>query len=598
MIKTIQLLSLGALLLSLAAWYAPNNDTWRDKISPELLAEAEAGGTPSFIVLMRDQADVSGAHQLNGKLARGRYVTARLQATALRSQRRARAILQEVGAAHSSFFVVNALHARGNLALMARLAQLPEVANLQPNAPFQIEEPMPYRGDDGEIGSREGVEWGIERIRAQEVWALGFTGQGVTVAGADTGVEWQHPAIRDQYRGWDGAAADHSYNWFDGVMELSPLHNDTSNAASNNPCGLSILVPCDDHNHGTHTVGTMAGGLSDQDKNIGVAPGARWIACRNMERGWGSPATYIACFEWMMLPTDSQGNNPDLSKAPHVINNSWGCPAVEGCNPDNWAVMQTVIENVKASGIVVVVSAGNSGPACGSVSVPAAMYEASFTVGATRQNDTIANFSSRGVVSADSSFRLKPDIAAPGVGVRSAIRNGNYASWNGTSMAGPHVAGLVALMISANPQLAGQVEVIEDIIEATAMPMQSAQDCGGVSGLSVPNAVYGHGRIDAFAAVEAVIALIVSTDDPTKAPALQVQPNPVSDWLYLSSATPLPKGALLTLFDAAGKQVAQAQWPEEALQHSISMAHLASGLYFYRLSAGGQLHTGKVIKAD
>jgi hypothetical protein len=215
-----------------------------------------------------------------------------------------------------------------------------------------------------------------------------------------------------------------------------------------------------------------------------------------MNSGVGSPATYTECFQWFAAPTDGNGMNPDPTKAPDVINNSWGCPAFEGCSADT---LQTVIENVRAAGIVVVASAGNDGPSCGTVRDPPPLYDASFSVGATDSTDTIASFSSRGPVTVDGSNRRKPDVVAPGLSVRSAWPGGTYATASGTSMAGPHVAGLVALLLDARPDLRGRVDEIEAILERSAVPRTPGQSCGGdVIGVSVPNHVYGHGRVDAL----------------------------------------------------------------------------------------------------
>ncbi len=178
--------------------------------------------------------------------------------------------------------------------------------------------------------------------------------------------------------------------------------------------------------------------------------------------------------------------------APDVINNSWGCPPSEGCSA---TALQTVVENTRAAGIVVVVSAGNSGAAgCASVSDPPAIYDASFSVGATSISDAIANLSSRGPVTVDGSNRLKPDVAAPGINVRSSFRNGTYGPASGTSMAGPHVAGLVALLLAAAPGLAGDVDQIEECLRQAAVPSWNTQTCGGIPSGDVPNNVYGHGR--------------------------------------------------------------------------------------------------------
>jgi hypothetical protein len=201
--------------------------------------------------------------------------------------------------------------------------------------------------------------------------------------------------------------------------------------------------------------------------------------------------------------------------APHVINNSWSCPSSEGCNSGNYSTMETVVNNVRAAGIVVVVSAGNSGPNCSTVNAPPAIYTGSFVVGATNSSDVIASFSSRGPVTVYGNHR-KPDVVAPGVGVASCVGVDNnpgtysYASWNGTSMAGPHVAGAVALLISAKPALAGQVDEIESLLEGTALDLfPSAPFCGNDNSGSTPNNVYGYGRINILAAVNAALSLPV-----------------------------------------------------------------------------------------
>jgi subtilisin family serine protease len=338
------------------------------------------------------------------------------------------------------------------------------------------------------------VTWNVQKIRADSVWALGYTGQGVVIGGQDTGYDWDHPALINQYRGWNGSSADHNYNWHDAI-----------HTGSNTVCPPNSPVPCDDNSHGTHTMGTMVGddGAGNQ---IGMAPGARWIGCRNMNQGDGTPATYAECFQWFLAPTDLAGANPDPARAPHVVNNSWGCPPSEGCTaPD---ILRTVVENVRAAGIVVVASAGNSGSTCFTVADPPAIYDAAFTVGSTTSSDTASSFSSRGPVTVDGSGRLKPDLAAPGSSIRSSTLGGGYGLSSGTSMASPHAAGVVALIVAAEPRLAGRVDAIERILRDTAVPLTAAQDCGAFPGSAVPNAVFGAGRLDALAAVERAIAFI------------------------------------------------------------------------------------------
>jgi uncharacterized repeat protein (TIGR01451 family) len=314
----------------------------------------------------------------------------------------------------------------------------------------------------------------------------------VVVAGQDTGYDWDHPALKSQYRGWDGGTVDHDYNWHDAI------HDNDPHTAPGNPCGFDSPEPCDDHGHGTHTMGTIVGDDGGSNK-IGVAPGSRWISCRNMEQRWGTPATYAECFEFFLAPYPIGGDpmiQGDPSRAPHVINNSWSCPPSEGCDTGS---LRSVIANVRAAGIVVVVSAGNSGSACATVDEPPAVYDTAFSVGAIDSDDGIAGFSSRGPVTVDDSQRLKPDVSAPGVGVRSSFPGGTYGRLNGTSMAAPHVTGLVALLWSAAPQWIGDVDATERLVQEAARPVID-QSCGGDAD-GHPNNVYGWGIVDALAAV-------------------------------------------------------------------------------------------------
>lgn len=312
----------------------------------------------------------------------------------------------------------------------------------------------------------------------------------MVIGGADTGYDWSHPALKSQYRGWDGSTENHNYNWHDAVR--------SDITGGGNSCGFDLKVPCDDRGHGTHTMGIMVGddGAGNQ---IGMAPGARWIGCRNMEDGTGTPETYIECYQWFIAPTDLNNTNPDPSKSPDVINNSWYCPPAEGCTDPS--VLLTAVNNVRAAGILTVHSAGNRGPACSSIQYPAGIYDASFTVGNTMSNDEIYAFSSRGPVIIDASGRIKPDISAPGTSIRSSIPGG-YATYTGTSMAAPHVAGLAALLISAYPELAGQVDRIEYMITHTAKHLTTADGCGELPASAIPNNTYGWGRIDAWAALQ------------------------------------------------------------------------------------------------
>ncbi len=207
--------------------------------------------------------------------------------------------------------------------------------------------------------------------------------------------------------------------------------------------------------------------------------------------------TYSECFQFFIAPTDLNDENPLPELAPDVVNDSWSCPPspLEDCDDPN--VMLTVVENVRAAGIVVSHSAANSGPGCSSIDTPAAIYEASFTVGAVEQQRRHRQLLIRGPVTVDGSNRLKPDISAPGVSIRSSVPPGGYSSFSGTSMSAPHVSGLVALLISAQPCLAGDPDAIEQHIIDTAVPRTTGQECGGIPGDQVPNNTYGYGAIRA-----------------------------------------------------------------------------------------------------
>jgi uncharacterized repeat protein (TIGR01451 family) len=273
-------------------------------------------------------------------------------------------------------------------------------------------------------------------------------------------------------------------------------------------------------------MGTMVG--SGGAFQIGVAPGAKWIACRSMSEGVGTPASYSECFQWLMSPRKigEEWLGGDPAKAPDVINASWGCPPSEGCTDPT--VLRTVVDNTRAAKIVVVAAAGNDGTkGCGGLDMAPAIFESVFSVGATgEERDAIADFSSRGPVTVDNSSRLKPNISAPGVLVRSSTNTSDtgYATDQGTSMASPHVAGAVALLLSAYPRLS--VDAVETALEKSAVPRKTAQMCGLVSGDVVPNNTYGWGRLDALAAIQSLSA----------------------DWSISiqESADPVPPGASLT----------------------------------------------------
>lgn len=475
------------------------------KLAPWVLAKTSSGEEAEFLVLMEDQPDLSGAEKLKTKEEKGRFVFQALRAKAESSQASLTSLMRDRRVPYQSFYIVNAILVRGSRELamelatrrdVARIAGNPELQGLQPAEPTEIERLQTL------IASPEFVETGVNYVRAPEVWEMGFLGQGIVIGGQDTGVDWNHPALKNHYRGWDGTNANHDYNWHDSI------HGGVFGTGGT--CGPDTKAPCDDDNHGTHTIGSAIGsdGLFNQ---IGVAPGAKFIACRNMDRGNGKPSTYLECIEWLLAPypiggTPAQG---DPSKAPDITTNSWTCPPSEGCDPNT---LKAALEAHRAAGIMTVAAAGNSGSqGCSSVLYPPGIYAGSYTVGAVSAGTgTIASFSGRGPVTIDGSNRPKPDITAPGVSVRSSIRGGGYTFLSGTSMATPHVAGAVALLWSAHPELRGNVELTENILNESAVRVMTT-DCGSAA-TDIPNSVYGYGRLDVKAAIDLAQTKIGTTD--------------------------------------------------------------------------------------
>jgi subtilisin family serine protease len=457
----------------------------------------------SVLVYLKGAADLGPSRALATPAQKGAFVYRALADHAERAQGPLLAWLAGRGASARAFHVVNAVAVYDATPELVRaLAARPDVARIAVDRPFKLRLPKVDASDasDASAAAAEGEAVAapgsnLVTAGAVRVWdEFQVRGEGVVVAGQDTGIEWTHPGLRAHYRGGSGASVDHRYSWHDAIHRPA--------GGGGNPCGYDAPAPCDDNGHGTHTMGTMVGDDGNGNQ-VGMAPGAKWIGCRNMDEGEGTASRYIECFEWFLAPYPPGGNprtDGDPSRAPDVINNSWGCPASEGCQG---AEIVPVLQTLAQAGIVVVASAGNEGPGCGTIEAqPATASNVTLSVGAyNHRNGSIASFSSRGPSDLDG--QTGPDVTAPGVSIRSTVPGGRYAgsSWSGTSMAGPHVAGEVALLLSADPSLRGKVDEITDVVRSTSRPRTSSQSCGGVSGSARPNNTFGWGTIDAYAAV-------------------------------------------------------------------------------------------------
>jgi serine protease AprX len=572
----------AVLLFTVIPW--ANSQSWQ-KIDPSLnqIAQNHPQQEVEFLIILQSQEYNYHTDHIVGKVNKAAHVKYQLKNHKAPNAYTVNYLIQN-NIPHQQYFLVDVIYTKCAALHMQKIAQIHEVKAIIENSVSQINY-VEERNSSPAL--REGIpEWGIKKIKADSVWLLGVKGKNVVIGGQDTGYDFDVSPLLKKYRGYDtGGNHKHDYNWFDAIATKSPLSKD-----SLNPCGYKSATPCDDNNHGTHTMGTMVG--SDNDNSIGVAPEASWIGCRNMERGNGQLSTYLACFDWFFAPTDRQGKNPDITKAPHVINNSWFCSVEEGCNKDNWSVMQEAVKKLKAAGIAVVVSAGNSGPKCNTVVGPPAIFKESFSVGSTTIADTMSTFSSRGLVIMGRDTVMKPNVTAPGSAVRSVINNGAFASFSGTSMAGPHVAATIALMISANPKLSGQVKDIESILISTADPIVSKQVCNGISTATIPNPVFGYGRINAYKAVKAALNYKTTAVVEPESPLLfTFMPNPTSEVLFLNFREDADNHKL-KIFDHTGKLV----FNSFQSTSYVDVSNLPSGIFIIEVSNSKISERQKFIK--
>jgi len=455
-------------------------------IDPDLeriLAETPVGQPLSVLVFLNDQVDPRAiTAQMRAQRAtlreRHEVVVVALQQRAAATQgdllARLNALQNEKRVERfQPFWIDNSIRVDATPDVIHELAARPDVSTVYYN--YEIESTTPVeQGDEGPGGLR-GPEIGVVAVRAPEVWAMGITGAGVLVATLDTGVEGNHPALADRWRGVaDPRYADNpEWAWFD------PVTNTTFPQAFGS--------------HGTHTMGTVCGGPPGDQ--VGVAPGAQWIHAAVIDRV-SIPQTIADAklsFQWMLDPDEDPSTNWDV---PDVCSNSWRLATYHGY-PPCWDEFWSYLDACEAAGIVILFSAGNEGPSSWTIGRPPDRATTEFmccAVGAVDANDSnwpVASFSSRGPsdCTPGGEQAIKPDIAAPGVNVRSSVPGGGYSTMSGTSMASPHVNGVVALMREACPDL-GPEQILQIVYD-------TAYDLGPTG----EDNDYGYGMIDAYEAV-------------------------------------------------------------------------------------------------
>lgn len=433
------------------------------------------------LVYMADKFDSAGFKQAayqdyatkmnpyDMRLAVRRELVVSLKDHASSTQRGVLSLLEnnaDAVAEYEGFYIANVVYVKAKPAVIEQIARLPEVASIEKNKTIQREEPI----DEQAVtpSAEDELLWHLQMVRADQVWGLGIDGTGVVVANIDSGVDWTHPALQTSWRGYDpDGEHDSSASWYDAV--------------ANQP------FPVDSDSHGTHVMGTIVGRDPETGFTTGVAPGAKWIAARVFnEQGSTTDAALLSSAQWMLAP----GGNSD--NAPDVVNNSWG----GGNMMDPWYIES--IDNWIAAEIFPAFAAGNQRlgepiPGPGSISNPS-HYPQAYAVGAVDNQMLRPAWSKRGP-SPYTEAGWKPNISAPGVNVISTLPGGSYGANSGTSMATPHVAGVVALMRGADASVT--IEDMFDIFSRTAYPLTDSLPTAQES----PNYDYGYGLIDAMESV-------------------------------------------------------------------------------------------------
>ncbi|OON85145.1 hypothetical protein BXO88_13855 [Oribacterium sp. C9] len=419
-----------------------------------------------------------------------------------------------------SFYITNAIHIKTkDKKLILEIASLPEVIKVTSNGHVENIEPVEDDPMDRMLRTQQtkifvpderDIEWGVSLIHADKVWEdFGIDGKGTVVGIIDGGANYNLPALKKHFYDYDSTTGEVNKD-----KEDDPSTEDKWEGCAYRDFvdGTSTPQKTSSDDHGTHVAGTIVGSENNSTNRIGVAPGARFITARAMGVDGGEVSDLIAAAEWM------------LQMRPDVVNNSWGGAA----DTDEW--FKDVTDAWEEAGIIPVFAAGNTSgevPGEGTISNPA-NYPNVIAVAAVDRNKKIGNFSNKGPSAFDSSL-TKPEIAAPGVQVRSVDSRGTYVSWNGTSMAAPHVTGAVAL-IKAAAKKYGKAEEYDELSEIRELIMETAEPLTDSQFTESPNFAYGAGLINVYDAVakiagedqSRIIGTVLQAGEDKEAPVVKL----------------------------------------------------------------------------
>jgi len=476
---------------------------------PERLAQAEQQGSVELIPVYFVLADQLEGASLGARIApvpddraaRRRLVLGALREHAARTQAGLIGALQRLEARGEAarvrpLWIGNIVGADLPPAAIRALAARPEVLRVNWNPKRDVflgprESREPLAGADGP--GIDATECGVVRMRAPEVWnELGNTGAGAVVAVIDTGVCWTHPDIANQI--WVNPGEDLNHDGV--VMDAADMNgvDDDGNGFVDDLIGWNFDYntnqPTDENSHGSHCAGTVAGDGTGGSQS-GMAPDAKIMVVR-------VGVTFADEVDVWSGMQYAAANGAD------AISMSLGWPHSQ--NPDREA-WRTNCENTIDAGTAMVIAAGNEGSGAepDNVRTPGDVPRV-ITVGATDCNDVAAGFSSRGPVTWQNvppwndwpypPGLVKPDVSAPGVDTYSHNVCSGYSYKSGTSMATPHVAGAVALIVARNPALSH--DDIKSLLEDTAVDL----------GEPGKDNTFGTGRVDTYEAV-----LLAGTSD-------------------------------------------------------------------------------------